>query len=227
MSGPGKPVFTGKRPVYTSLLLLPVSKIVKPVAVKVWVCKAKQGNESGWSGWLESQRRPGLTAVLPSFWPASSWQETTEKQAQLALKAFEKTKPGAIVTATPPARLTGKDIREAAKAAGKAERAAKPGPVKAAPKSEPEPTPPTGTDGPSKAVEQSDAATVAGAIETAIGTLGTVAQSLRRLDAESRGVARTVATVKPVVKTGSAKNKPGLRKAMPATAPTVKRRKAR
>ena len=220
MSGQGKPKFSGKAPAYSMLWLIQTSKIVKPVPIYVWVTVVKDG----WSGWLETQRRPGA-AVLPSFWAKSRWKECSEKDAE---KAKAAARAAATESAKLPKTLTGKEMREAEIASGKAERAAKrleskgkPGPVKAEPVATPDPEPepePTGTDpgtGSEPAEPANDAATVAAALETAVLTLASVAQSLRKGEAERQGKARTVAA------------KPGLRKAGGKPAVATKRKAAR
>lgn len=227
MSGSGKPRFSGKAPEYRHMWLIQTSRIVTPVPIYVWVTEATEAGKAGWSGWLETQRKPGA-AVLPSFWAKGPWKETSAAKAAEAREAAKaaavKAKlDGPAVPQAPSKTLTGKEIREAAIAKGLKDRAAKataalkaanakPSVAKVEAKPEPEPEP-TGTD--PGTGQPSEAVTVATAIETAVVTLATVAQALRRQEAETQGKARPVAV------------KPGLRKAKPAPTPVVKRKAAR
>lgn len=225
MSGLGKPRFVKKAGEYRWHWFLPASKLVKPVPIKVWATPITDG----WQGWLDSQRKRG--SVIPGFYSKEAWKETTEKKAELAKEAAKAAQAtanvGPAAKAAPTVKLTGKQIREAATAAGKAERASKAGPsvAKAAEPVRPEPEPePTGTDpgtgGNETVISEPDA--IASALETAVQTLASVAQGLRRVSADSRGKARPITTV--ATKSAS---KPGLRKAMPTTAPAVKQRATR
>lgn len=169
MSGQGKPPFVSRVvPKYAGFILLPASKLLKPVPIRVWAYEASDG----WHGWLETQRRPGVAKVLPSFWAKSNWKATTEANAKKAIakvtaeaEAKRTAETAAAQTEVQPARKRGQQAQPVV--ASKA----KPGPVKAtakAPEPQPEPPKPTGTD-PGKGTDPSDPVA---ALESVVATLG-------------------------------------------------------
>ena len=213
MSGKGKPVFVKRAPAYSSLHLLPISKLVPSVPIKVWATKTAEG----WTGWLEHARKPGERATLmPKEWLKSSWKEVSEKTADKALADFKAGKASAANAAQAEPAKPGKG--KAGKGAG-----AKPGVAKTAAVKQPEPEPPTGTDGPAKpetadAPAPIQAVTAADAVDIAVRALVQVGRALRAVPAQP---------VAPVAKVRiGLTSKPGLAKT-DGKATTVKRRAAR
>ena len=202
MSGQGKPPFNSRAPEYAAYILLPASKLLKPVPIRVWATKVADG----WSGWLETQRRPG-TKVLPTFYAKTAWKETTEVGAQKAI---------AKVTAELEAKAAAEKAATDKSAKRKGSKAAKPGPVKAEPVKTPEPPPepePTGTDPGTGTPEASVEAT----LEQAVTTLGPT----ETLALVAKVLAKT--GPKPVAPVA----KPGIRKAaVRAVAPAPTRKRA-
>ena len=165
MSGQGKPPFVSRIvPKYAGFILLPASKLLKPVPIRVWAYETTDG----WHGWLETQRKPGVAKVLPSYWAKTNWKATNEAGAQKAIKQVTAEAEAKRTTETAAAQTEVQPARKRGKAA---EPVAKPGPVKAAakaPEPQPEPPKPTGTD-PGKGPEASE---LAATLEQAITTLG-------------------------------------------------------
>lgn len=193
MSGQGKPPFVSRSvPKYAAHILLPASKLLKPVPIRVWAYETTDG----WHGWLNTQRKPGAK-VLPSFWAKSNWKETNEAGAQKAIakvtaeaEAKRTAETAAQQTEVQPAKRRGKAAEPVA-TAGKA----KPGPVKAAakaPEPQPEPPQPTGTDPGTPA----DASALADTLTQAIQVLGPT-ETLKAIATTLKGPGLRKAAAKP------------------------------